>query len=141
MFKEDLRKEISLRKINSDFPLKFVSDFVIKRIQIQLSSSFFKRDTDLTPEEREHENNITQDNIDVGEIENSETKKRRLSKSKENLEGVDVLSEEPFTCIICYEKEPNTIIEPCGHGGLCADCMLNLIQKEKICPLCRNVIF
>jgi hypothetical protein len=62
------------------------------------------------------------------------------------VENVNVQEAQPKSdaggndsCIICYTNEPNIIIEPCGHGGMCQGCMLNLIQKERICPFCRKV--
>jgi hypothetical protein len=27
-------------------------------------------------------------------------------------------------CIICIEKDVNTLIEPCGHALLCQECLL-----------------
>lgn len=120
MFKDDLRKEISLKKISKDFPLKF----------IQLSSSFFKRDTEMTKEEIKSEDNMADADQDE-ESPNVENVVVEEAQAKPDTEGND-------NCIICYTNEPNIIIEPCGHGGMCQGCMLNLIQKEKICPFCRK---
>lgn len=123
MFKEDLRKEVALRKINKEYPLKF----------IQLSSSFFKKDTDLTEEEIAKENDMTLDDITMHATQTKDT----AQQNNTNVDN-DALSEGETLCLICYERPPNVIIEPCGHGGVCSTCVLNLIQKEKICPLCRE---
>lgn len=119
MFKDDLRKEISLKKISKDFPLKF----------IQLSSSFFKRDTELSQEEKRTEENMA--DADGEEPVGVENVVVQDAQPKSDAGGND-------NCIICYTNEPNIIIEPCGHGGMCQGCMLNLIQKERICPFCRK---
>jgi len=132
MFKDDLRREISLKKVRSDYPLRF----------IQLSSSFFKRESDLTEDEKKQELDMTKDNIQQDEIEGKE---KELAKSpKKDDKKVDVadnvssMSEGNTLCIICYTNPPNTLVEPCGHGGVCEECIFQLIKKERICPFCRK---
>jgi len=131
MFKGELRTEISLKKVRSDYPLRF----------IQLSGSFFKRESDLTNEQKAHEDDVTQDNVSVvnGDIDGKQDAKPKAQKPKiDNTDKVSVQSAGVTTCIICYTNEPNTLAEPCGHGGVCEDCMFQLIQKDRNCPFCRK---
>ncbi|XP_076811056.1 RING finger and SPRY domain-containing protein 1-like [Clavelina lepadiformis] len=39
-------------------------------------------------------------------------------------------------CDICCDQEADTILKPCGHGGVCMQCAAVL----EICPLCREEI-
>lgn len=122
MFKEDLRREVAIKKINKDFPLRF----------IQLSSSFFKRDTELTPEAQEREASIIGDNVSC----NGDKKQN----AKNNIDNTDNISTQTSDnlCVICYTNPPNTLAEPCGHGSICSECIFQLIQKDRKCPLCRH---
>lgn len=102
MFKDDLRREISLKTIAKDYPMKF----------IRLSSSFFQRDVG-------NEDDISQDvrNPDL-EQDKSDVKIVNPSNLPEEKSG------DEQNCIICYTNAPNIIAEPCGHGGVCDKCML-----------------
>ncbi|CAG9327911.1 unnamed protein product [Blepharisma stoltei] len=41
-----------------------------------------------------------------------------------------------YKCIICFENNRDTIIEPCKHMCLCSGCNINLAN----CPVCRVLI-
>lgn len=44
-------------------------------------------------------------------------------------------------CLICYEKKGEILIKPCGHSGICNDCILKCLEKTNIlCPICKNEI-
>ena len=43
-------------------------------------------------------------------------------------------------CTICYDKKSEVLIDPCGHSGLCTDCMTNCIKEKPNCPICRHLI-
>lgn len=41
-------------------------------------------------------------------------------------------------CVVCFDNPHNTVIDPCGHGGVCSTCIKDLLkQKNSNCPLCR----
>jgi len=43
-------------------------------------------------------------------------------------------------CIICLDKNKDSIFYPCGHECVCNDCgreYLRLI-RDKFCPVCRD---
>lgn len=29
---------------------------------------------------------------------------------------------------------------PCGHGGICEQCSIDIWKKQGLCPFCRNAI-
>ena len=43
-------------------------------------------------------------------------------------------------CVICFEKEGDHVLLPCGHGGYCGDCTKRLLRQpsaKRLCPVCR----
>ena len=43
-------------------------------------------------------------------------------------------------CKICYFEESNTIVNACGHGGVCKNCAKDVLKKMGKCVMCRNPI-
>ncbi len=41
-------------------------------------------------------------------------------------------------CTICFAQKANAIIIECGHGGICYDCAIKLLQAQHVCPFCRK---
>ena len=46
------------------------------------------------------------------------------------------MSESEKECVVCLDKVPTILFEPCGHYVSCFKCSAEL----KVCPLCRRVI-
>jgi hypothetical protein len=42
------------------------------------------------------------------------------------------------TCIICYDRQPNTNLQPCTHRVFCLECLQE--SKQSVCPICREPI-
>ena len=43
-------------------------------------------------------------------------------------------------CVICYEREGDHVLLPCGHGGYCGGCAHTLLKHpppSRLCPVCR----
>jgi hypothetical protein len=49
-------------------------------------------------------------------------------------------SPEERLCKICYEKDSNTIVNACGHGGMCNTCAINYLELKSDCMICRKKI-
>ena len=43
-------------------------------------------------------------------------------------------------CAVCFEAYANSVFLPCGHGGLCFDCSIEIVEKGRICYLCRTYV-
>lgn len=44
------------------------------------------------------------------------------------------------TCMMCLATESNIIIQPCGHGGVCFECGLEILRTGNVeCHICRGV--
>ena len=41
-------------------------------------------------------------------------------------------------CYICYIEAPDAVMYECGHGGVCADCAIKIIQSRGQCMQCRQ---
>lgn len=52
----------------------------------------------------------------------------------------DVPSVGDHSCQICFEHEHSTVMLPCGHGGVCWDCGVQMFALTEECPMCRNKI-
>ncbi|CAM9753279.1 unnamed protein product [Pylaiella littoralis] len=52
----------------------------------------------------------------------------------------DVRSAGEHSCQICFEHDHSTVMLPCGHGGLCWDCGLQIYALTEECPMCRTKI-
>lgn len=61
------------------------------------------------------------------------------AKKLENMIENDKRLEHSNRCIVCEEKIPDCVFEPCGHGGICYDCCDSLLQHKDSCPFCRVV--
>ncbi|CAN0517135.1 unnamed protein product, partial [Ectocarpus sp. 12 AP-2014] len=52
----------------------------------------------------------------------------------------DVRSAGERSCQICFDQDHSTVMLPCGHGGLCWDCGLQIHALTEECPMCRTKI-
>jgi Zinc finger, C3HC4 type (RING finger) len=47
-------------------------------------------------------------------------------------------------CLVCYEREGNNVLMPCGHGGYCLPCSRRILDHpdpgRRVCPVCRTFI-
>lgn len=50
---------------------------------------------------------------------------------------VDKVSSDCETCIICLEKHPMSLLQPCNHVNTCEQCTRKLYQTTRKCPTCR----
>eukprot|EP00904_Undaria_pinnatifida_P000701 jgi/Undpi1/10631/HiC_scaffold_29.g13081.m1 len=49
----------------------------------------------------------------------------------------DVRSAGEHSCQICFEHDHSTAMLPCGHGGVCWECGLQIYALTQECPMCR----
>jgi hypothetical protein len=73
------------------------------------------------------------ENLDK-EKKSPELRSRRLEKKPE--EGEE---EEEVICGVCYCNKPDSVYMPCGHGGICYDCAIDIWKSSDECYLCRKV--
>ncbi|EAS00128.2 zinc finger, C3HC4 type (RING finger) protein (macronuclear) [Tetrahymena thermophila SB210] len=44
------------------------------------------------------------------------------------------------TCVICFDNAPDSVYMPCGHGGVCYECSVDIMKNTGECYLCREAI-
>lgn len=42
-------------------------------------------------------------------------------------------------CLICCTRDRDSLVIPCGHGGFCSICLVELFETGDKCPICRAV--
>lgn len=47
----------------------------------------------------------------------------------------------PLECLICWDKESNFALIPCGHKVLCGDCAIVVLSGSKLCPVCQMGVY
>ena len=43
-------------------------------------------------------------------------------------------------CVICFERDRNTAVFPCGHTHTCLQCTLAITRRTGLCPMCQQRI-
>jgi len=69
-------------------------------------------------------------------LDTFEVKKKKLTKKIEDDRKITKINK----CYICQENIADCIFQPCGHGGVCFECVSSMLNHENdTCPFCRNV--
>ncbi|CAM9281920.1 unnamed protein product [Ascophyllum nodosum] len=72
--------------------------------------------------------------------EAEESDRRSSSPGSRQKEASQELLPGEHSCQICFEHEHSTAMLPCGHGGICWDCGLQVFALTEECPMCRTKI-
>ena len=80
-------------------------------------------------------------------IQNSATYFSRTEKDKD-LESqtnesaqTQVPADPSDPCVVCFEKEPEIMFDPCSHGGVCKTCAVQFIRNHQgSCLFCKQKI-
>jgi hypothetical protein len=59
---------------------------------------------------------------------------------KESFLNKKTFSAEEKICKVCYANEGNTVVNACGHGGMCGLCAHDVVKKMGKCMMCRKPI-
>ena len=54
-----------------------------------------------------------------------------------NPPAIEEEEEDACTCVVCFERDRDTMLEPCSHCVLCSQCCEEVMRKTKQCPICR----
>jgi rubrerythrin len=74
----------------------------------------------------------------VAQIENLLAEKGILEK---NIDIIRDAHTTLFYCQVCFERQRNTRLDPCGHVITCSECTVRIMQSDnKRCPICRAAI-
>ncbi|CAD8076659.1 unnamed protein product [Paramecium sonneborni] len=53
---------------------------------------------------------------------------------------LELIQQNDDKCQICFDIESNIVLLPCQHGGLCEECIIKWLEKQKNCYICREKI-
>ncbi len=45
--------------------------------------------------------------------------------------------DDDHACIACMAALKTTLLIPCGHLVLCANCAAQVLERSAVCPMCR----
>jgi N-acetylneuraminic acid mutarotase len=64
----------------------------------------------------------------------------QLEEEIESLRKRVTYLETRVICKVCMEKEINAVLIPCAHRCICLSCASVIVNRECICPICREKI-
>lgn len=127
IYRNELRKEISLRFLTKSFSFKL----------IQVSATYFIRPDNPKAAGRtdQPEGSAIPDQKIAAKEKNNDISSKNLGNDRESAKS----EREP--CVFCCDEEPNIMLEPCGHGGVCKKCVINYLKVDDgKCPFCKQRI-
>jgi len=66
--------------------------------------------------------------------------KEPTQAQKESYLKKKTFSADEKICKVCYATDSNTIVNVCGHGGMCDTCARDVVKKVPKCIMCRKPI-
>ncbi|EAS02404.2 zinc finger, C3HC4 type (RING finger) protein (macronuclear) [Tetrahymena thermophila SB210] len=141
-------EEIPKQHFNIDGP---VNDSQIQKDQQGEQSNIESNNQDITLKSHNNNKNENQSNYQSQQssnvIHDETNKSNNITKTGKNIkqytcdqDNLQVTKQENSignTCVVCFDKTPDTLYMPCGHGGLCYDCAIDILKKTGECYLCR----
>lgn len=91
-------------------------------------------------------NEVNQNNINQNEQinrDNDDLRRRNDGVNQRHfypqLNG-DQNGTENRNCVVCFERERDTAVFPCGHTHTCMQCTLAIKRRNNLCPICQQGI-
>lgn len=111
VYKHEVRKEVSLRTISKSFTFKL----------IQASTTYFLKPNQQPNDEK------------ASPLSPGEPTPHPSTAANSTPPAFD---REP--CFMCCDALPNTMLDPCGHGGVCKVCVVSYLKNQgERCPICK----
>ena len=155
MQKKNDQEDVGLFKANQNVKLsKFAGVNSILNSQAQ-KPSHSRKSVAVAPvegnkeQESENKSHISSlpNHINSSERKDSESALSvMILKEEIDRKVLDLIEKEPMQnetrkeCMMCLQRVPNTLFKPCGHGGVCFECSLEIMRNGNIeCHYCRGV--
>lgn len=98
----------------------------------------------LTNEKRKKSRSISpiKDRIAQNSMKKTHPVRRTSDKGKlmKLINKNDTKIPDNSLCCVCVNNVPDGAFLPCGHGGLCYTCALDLVREQDECYMCREII-
>ncbi|KAL4479264.1 hypothetical protein ABPG72_011476 [Tetrahymena utriculariae] len=162
IYEQNLNQEVNDNLKNINFSLEEIpkqhfniegpgSDSQIPKDQQGEQSNLESNNQDITIKSHNNNKNDNQSNCQSQQssnvIHDEINKSNNITKTGKNIkqytceqENLQVTKQENSignTCVVCFDKTPDTLYMPCGHGGLCYECAIDILKKTGECYLCR----
>ncbi|KAL4432674.1 hypothetical protein ABPG74_004967 [Tetrahymena malaccensis] len=162
IYEQNLNQDVNDNQKNINFSLEEIpkqhfnidcpgSDSQIPKDQLGEQSNLESNAQDITIKSHNNDKNNNQSNYQSQQssnvIHDETNKSNNITKTGKNIkqytcdqENLQVNKQENSignTCVVCFDKTPDTLYMPCGHGGLCYECAIDILKKTGECYLCR----
>ena len=76
-------------------------------------------------------------NIDVKQVSDNYFKPAAKNEADLNYDTKTGQPKGPNDCTICVTNKANTLFIPCGHGGVCEQCIREYLKEKDECLFCK----
>ena len=73
----------------------------------------------------------------ISQINNLMKEKNIITRNKERIDHAHTLL---YYCQVCFERQRNMRLVPCGHMATCEECTEQIMSINGLCPLCRAAV-
>lgn len=135
VYRHEARKEVSLRFLNKSFTFKL----------IQASATYFlkpgKEGSGLEAAVGVNAKQSAQPTFNVPLTDKATPNDGISQQIASGVETAADSKPERDVCFLCCESLPNVMLDPCGHGGACKDCLVSFLKGQgENCPFCKKKI-
>ena len=94
-------------------------------------------ETELKKEKQKREESDLVLANQISQINNILKEKDILTRDKERINQAHTLL---YYCQVCFERQRNMRLVPCGHMATCEECTEQIMSINGLCPLCRTAV-
>lgn len=109
-----------------------------KALAIRDSSSRFKFMSVLNLNKKMGNTHFTKSTMDANYRREQQGSMKHTQRASSNPSS-SMKSEDSLVCHICYADPISNVFMPCGHGGLCFKCAIDIFNTKGDCHLCKQV--
>ncbi|KAL4218804.1 hypothetical protein ACF0H5_021392 [Mactra antiquata] len=84
--------------------------------------------------------NMRYNGFDHGEANNNDNDIGNVYLNNNDMNRNQMDDNDERLCVICFNRERNVAVFPCGHTWLCEPCTNNVMQRNRLCPVCQTRI-
>ncbi|KAL4478633.1 hypothetical protein ABPG74_006868 [Tetrahymena malaccensis] len=124
---------------------KLIDTPQIQKLSQQLNTHVKKKLFDNYSESPKNTRTCKSNNVSFVGHQDSHRGNKKIEQSV--IEDKDIQVNAPnmndqsnVTCVICFDNAPDSVYMPCGHGGVCYECSVDIMKNTGECYLCREAI-
>ncbi|EAS01527.2 zinc finger, C3HC4 type (RING finger) protein (macronuclear) [Tetrahymena thermophila SB210] len=107
-------------------------------LSAQLTSQMnFNRQLSLKNENQDSTNKLPLPPFEEESSICDQSQQSKCQQDQSSMMSCSRMDKSTNTCLVCFDKSPDSVFMDCGHGGVCYDCSLEIWKKTGECYLCR----